>query len=103
MVWLWIQSLVLIALTFAGGLWLGGVIARATTTAVVKPSAPEDTIPAPEEPDIVYPTYHGFQEIAEPVPVAAPPPPPVPARVRTALLFPVNQFGIVTTTQAPLL
>ncbi len=130
MAWLWLHSLILLAVTFTGGLWLGRAISALTTQRVPAPRA-ESLVP--EEETETYPAYHGtlpvsvpepLPAIAEPIavplavvepdaPPPAPPPPvhvvpdpiilPVAAqiRVRATMLFPVNQFGVITITQAP--
>jgi hypothetical protein len=112
MAWLWIQSLVMIAAVFAGGLWLGKAMAL-ITTGLMRP-APQQPSFALNEDGEVYPAYHGAEAVEEPVapslapvaeaPAAVPAPPlPVtpPVRVKPRLLFPVNQFGVITVTQAP--
>lgn len=106
MMWLWVQSLVLIGLTFCVGLWLGNVVSMLTKGAARPQPAPvaafEDREP--------YQPYHGYDHQPEPAPAVAavpppPPPPPLPVppprRIKPPLLFPINQFGIVTVTQAP--
>ena len=122
MVWLWLQSLVLLVLTFALGLWLGHVVSLVTGQRRAPASAsylPVEEVETPREAPM--PVYHGAEPMPEPEPVPVPPPRPVPVvaepppppppprpepiapppRVRAPLLFPINQFGIITVTQAP--
>ncbi|ESQ88465.1 hypothetical protein ABAC460_15645 [Asticcacaulis sp. AC460] len=104
MMWLWLQSLVLIALTFSVGLWLGHVVSILTKGA----ARPEPAAVAAFEDREPYRPYHGYDNQPEPAVAEAPPPPPPPPlpvapprRIKPPLLFPINQFGIVTVTQAP--
>ena len=115
MIYLLIQSALILSLAFGGGLWLGGSISRWTE----KPPAPvhafelaAEVTPAPEP--VVFPEP---VVVAEPLP-APPPPPPPPVYVpppmppvavapplppppvkRYDMLFPVNQFGKITETR----
>ncbi|EGF91359.1 hypothetical protein ABI_27740 [Asticcacaulis biprosthecium C19] len=102
MLWLWLQSLVLIALTFSLGLVLGHVVSAFTRQARPEPVV-ETAFDTPEP----YAPYHGYDVEPQPVPAVAEPLPPrpepaaPPRRIKPAVLFPINQFGIVTVTQAP--
>lgn len=130
MAWLWLHSLILLAVTFTGGLWLGRAISALTTQRVPAPRAESLTL---DEETETYPAYHGTEPVHQPEPVPAvaepiavppaavepeplPPAPPPPVqvvpepiimpvaaqiRVRATMLFPVNQFGVITITQAP--
>jgi hypothetical protein len=105
MMWLWLQSLVLIGLTFSLGLVLGNVVSMLTKGTARPQPAPVAVFDDGER----YQPYHGYDHQPEAVPAVAEVPPPRPApvpvppprRVKPALLFPINQFGIVTVTQAP--
>ncbi|ESQ77605.1 hypothetical protein [Asticcacaulis sp. AC402] len=106
MVWLWVHSLVLIALTFSLGLVLGHIVSAATRSTVRTVPASASFLPPKD--DIIYPPYHGADLAPKPLPAVAEPPRPKPEplftpppRIRPQLLFPINQFGIVTVTQAP--
>jgi len=114
MIWLWLQSLVLLTAIFSLGLWLGHMLSQMTVGRQAVPHSAsfllDEQAEAPVEPPA--PVYHGAEPVPEPLPAVAeplpvPPPPrlepvPVPApRVRAAMLFPINQFGVITVTQAP--
>ncbi|MEI9903933.1 MAG: hypothetical protein WDN06_08065 [Asticcacaulis sp.] len=63
MIYVWIQSLVILSLVFGGGLWFGGALSKWTEKPVaravpVQPLAMEAEAPAP--------VYHGFAVMPEP-------------------------------------
>lgn len=111
MIWVWIQSLVVLTLVFSGGLWFGGALVTWTTPRRAIHSAPH-RVELSE--DVVAPAYHGadvatVEADPEPLPVpakpawtppATSPSPPIQARSRE-LLFPVNQFGVISVTRLP--
>ena len=111
-----LQSLVILSLVFGGGLWLGGSLSKWTE----RPAPRVQSVELAAEP----PVYHGLEATPEPVPVAVaepepaviqpvpvvaePPPAPPPPVVETPpvqkweMLYPINQFGRISETRAPL-
>lgn len=116
MIYVWLQSIVILSLVFSGGLWLGGSLSNwmgkpaAHETHRIDLSPPAEALPAfidlaselapaaiPEpEPETVPLPF-----VAEPAPApTAPVPVPVPVK-RWPLLYPTNQFGTISVTRAP--
>ena len=111
MIYIWLQSIVILSLVFGGGLWLGGSLSKWTE----KPAAQQAQPQVAAAGDDAFPAYHGFAPPPAPAPTPAPepetvplpfvaeppPPPPVPMPAkRWALLYPVNQFGTISVTRA---
>ncbi len=110
MIYVWVQSLVILGLVFGGGLWFGGALSKWTE----KPARPAQVQPVAFDPETPMPVYHGFAAMPEPdVAVAVRPEPvvepsplvqvisddPHPVK-RWDMLYPVNQFGTLSVTRA---
>lgn len=101
MIYVMLQSVVILSLVFGGGLWFGGALSKWTE----KP-APRTARVQAAEPEEIAPAYRGFDLSPEPetrLQAAAVPAPVVQAptaRQRVPLLYPVNQFGVLSVTRA---
>ncbi len=119
MIYVWIQSVVILGLAFSGGLWLGGSLSRlaertARAPAPVLVLSDGAALPFRNGADVAAEpaVYHPPSE-ASPAIAAAPPPvaEPVPALSEPAsetrpvprwvMLYPPNQFGTLSVTRMP--
>lgn len=90
MIWLWVQSLVILGLVFALGLWIGDWLAHEIMRPKQAPRVLTDF-------DAEVP-YHGHDitETVPPKPIPITEPAAQPATPRKPIYFPVNSFGAMT-------